>query len=72
MARARFRFDWEEQFSLALDPETARAYHDETLADEEYKKARFCSMCGPGFCPMALSQDLEVGETNVNSGETPS
>lgn len=72
MARARFRFDWEEQFSLALDPETARAYHDETLADEEYKKARFCSMCGPGFCPMALSQDLRAGETNVNSGETPS
>ena len=64
MARARFRFDWEEQFSLALDPETARTYHDETLADEEHKKARFCSMCGPGFCPMALSQGLTAGETN--------
>lgn len=70
MSNARFRFDWEEQFSLALDPETARAYHDETLADEAYKKARYCSMCGPGFCPMALSQDLGVDKTLV--GETSS
>jgi phosphomethylpyrimidine synthase len=55
LSRARFAFDWNEQFRLALDPETARAYHDETLPAEGYKTAAFCSMCGPKFCSMNLS-----------------
>ncbi|MCY0881923.1 MAG: phosphomethylpyrimidine synthase ThiC [Firmicutes bacterium] len=49
---ARFNFDWDEQFALALDPDTARRYHDETLADDYFKSAEFCSMCGPKYCPM--------------------
>ena len=56
LSRARFNFDWEEQFRLSLDPETARRMHDETLPDESYKTARFCSMCGPGFCSMNVTQ----------------
>jgi phosphomethylpyrimidine synthase len=55
LSRARFAFDWNEQFRLALDPETARAYHDETLPAEGYKTAAFCSMCGPKFCSMNVS-----------------
>ncbi|MBI2571293.1 MAG: phosphomethylpyrimidine synthase ThiC [Candidatus Schekmanbacteria bacterium] len=58
LSRARFAFDWERQFALSLDPETARAMHDETLPDESYKVARFCSMCGPKFCSMRISHDL--------------
>jgi phosphomethylpyrimidine synthase len=58
MSRARFRFDWNEQFRLALDPETARRMHDETLPAESFKTAEYCSMCGPKFCSMRLSQDL--------------
>lgn len=56
LSRARFAFDWQEQFQLALDPETARAYHDETLAADVYKTAKFCSMCGPLFCSMNTTQ----------------
>lgn len=52
LSRARFAFDWKRQFELAIDPELARAYHDETLADDYFKTAEFCSMCGPKFCPM--------------------
>src|SRR5271167_1085326 len=52
LSRARYRFDWKKQFELALDPETARAYHDETLPEEGFKDAAFCSMCGPKFCSM--------------------
>ena len=59
LSRARFNFDWEKQFELALDPETARAYHDETLPEEGYKSARFCSMCGPSYCSMNHSSTLE-------------
>jgi phosphomethylpyrimidine synthase len=55
LSRARFAFDWNEQFRLALDPETARRYHDQTLPAEGYKTAAFCSMCGPKFCSMNLS-----------------
>jgi phosphomethylpyrimidine synthase len=55
LSRARFAFDWNEQFRLALDPETARRYHDETLPAEGYKTAAFCSMCGPKFCSMNVS-----------------
>src|ERR1700736_4799773 len=52
LSRARFSFDWKRQFELSLDPETARAYHDETLPEEGFKDAAFCSMCGPKFCSM--------------------
>jgi phosphomethylpyrimidine synthase len=52
LSRARFNFDWKRQFELSLDPETARAYHDETLPEEGFKDAAFCSMCGPKFCSM--------------------
>jgi phosphomethylpyrimidine synthase len=55
LSRARFAFDWNEQFRLALDPDTARQYHDETLPAEGYKTAAFCSMCGPKFCSMNVS-----------------
>ncbi len=58
LSRARFDFRWEDQFNLALDPETARSYHDHTLPAPSSKKAHFCSMCGPKFCSMALSQKL--------------
>jgi phosphomethylpyrimidine synthase len=58
MSRARFEFRWEDQFNLALDPETARAYHDETLPKEAHKTAHFCSMCGPKFCSMKITQDV--------------
>jgi phosphomethylpyrimidine synthase len=56
---ARFLFDWKKQFELSLDPETARAMHDETLPDDYYKDAAFCSMCGPKFCSMNTTQVLE-------------
>jgi phosphomethylpyrimidine synthase len=59
LSRARFAFRWEDQFNLSLDPETARKYHDETLPKERYKSAHFCSMCGPSFCSMRISQDIE-------------
>jgi len=55
LSRARFAFDWNEQFRLSLDPDTARAMHDETLPAEGYKTAAFCSMCGPKFCSMNVS-----------------
>ncbi|MGE6224069.1 phosphomethylpyrimidine synthase ThiC [Aeromonas media] len=58
MSKARFEFRWEDQFNLALDPETARAYHDETLPQESGKVAHFCSMCGPKFCSMKITQDV--------------
>ena len=58
LSKARFTFDWNKQFELALDPETARRMHDETLPNEYFKTAEFCSMCGPKFCSMRISQDL--------------
>jgi phosphomethylpyrimidine synthase len=71
LSRARFAFDWNEQFRLSLDPETARAYHDETLPAEGYKTAAFCSMCGPKFCSMNASAHaiakLEPLSTTVTS-----
>src|SRR3982751_1637792 len=54
LSRARYRFDWNRQFELSLDPETARAMHDETLPEEGFKEAHFCSMCGPKFCSMNI------------------
>ncbi|MCW8091118.1 phosphomethylpyrimidine synthase ThiC [Alteromonas sp. ASW11-130] len=62
MSKARFEFRWEDQFNLALDPHTARAYHDETIPQESGKVAHFCSMCGPKFCSMKLSQEVRKGE----------
>jgi phosphomethylpyrimidine synthase len=60
LSRARYRFDWNKQFELSLDPETARAYHDETLPEEGFKDAHFCSMCGPKFCSMNISSKVET------------
>ena len=58
LSKARFEFRWEDQFNLALDPDTARAYHDETLPKQSGKVAHFCSMCGPKFCSMKISQEV--------------
>ena len=58
LSRARFAFDWNEQFRLSLDPETARAYHDETLPQDSFKDAHFCSMCGPKYCSMRITEDI--------------
>jgi phosphomethylpyrimidine synthase len=60
LSRARFEFRWEDQFNLALDPQLARAFHDETLPAAAAKTAHFCSMCGPKFCAMKISQDLKA------------
>ncbi|MBK3331584.1 phosphomethylpyrimidine synthase ThiC [Persephonella atlantica] len=59
MSKARYEFDWEKQFQLAIDPETARKYHDETLPQEGFKSAKFCSMCGPSFCAYKISQNVQ-------------
>ena len=60
VSRARFEFRWEDQFNLGLDPDTARSFHDETLPKDAHKVAHFCSMCGPKFCSMRITQDLRV------------
>ena len=65
MSRARYNFDWNRQFELALDPERARAYHDETLPEEAHKSAEFCSMCGPRFCAYKLSREVAEKYKNV-------
>jgi len=62
LSEARYAFDWREQFDLALDPERAREYHDQTLPGDNYKEARFCSMCGAEFCSMRIDQDAREGE----------
>ncbi len=62
LSYARFLFDWNKQFELSLDPEAARAMHDETLADDFYKEAKFCSMCGPKFCSMNVTQLAEAND----------
>ncbi len=59
LSRARFAFDWKEQFRLALDPDRARSLHDESLPDEYFKSAEFCAMCGPKFCSMHLTREIE-------------
>jgi phosphomethylpyrimidine synthase len=59
LSYARYKFDWEKQFALSLDPETARSMHDETLPDDHYKEAAFCSMCGPKFCSMNYSSKVD-------------
>ncbi|MFD1912968.1 phosphomethylpyrimidine synthase ThiC [Halodurantibacterium flavum] len=60
LSRARFEFRWEDQFNLSLDPDTARAFHDQTLPKEAHKVAHFCSMCGPKFCSMRISHDIRA------------
>ena len=60
ISRARFEFRWQDQFNLSLDPDTARRFHDETLPKEAHKVAHFCSMCGPKFCSMRITQDLRA------------
>ena len=66
LSKARFLFDWKRQFELALDPETAKRMHDETLPDDYFKEAAFCSMCGPSFCSMNISQELTtLGQENL-------
>ncbi len=62
LSYARFLFDWDKQFDLSLDPQTARAMHDETLPDDFYKEAKFCSMCGPKFCSMNQTQIAEAND----------
>lgn len=59
LSKARFEFRWEDQFNLSLDPDTARAFHDETLPAEPAKSAHFCSMCGPKFCSMRISHEVQ-------------
>ncbi|MEJ7714190.1 MAG: phosphomethylpyrimidine synthase ThiC [Thermoleophilaceae bacterium] len=59
LSQARFSFDWRRQFELSLDPETAQAMHDETLTDDYFKTAEFCSMCGPKYCPMHNFKDID-------------
>ena len=58
LSKARFEFRWEDQFNLSLDPDTAREFHDETLPAEGAKVAHFCSMCGPNFCSMKITQEV--------------
>jgi phosphomethylpyrimidine synthase len=71
LSRARFEFRWEDQFNLSLDPETARSMHDETLPAEGAKLAHFCSMCGPKFCSMQITQELRaMAEAQGMSAET--
>ena len=69
LSYARFLFDWNKQFELSLDPETARAMHDENLPDDFYKEAKFCSMCGPKFCSMNYSQKVDDYNRSVHGVE---
>ena len=66
LSKARFEFRWEDQFNLSLDPDTARAYHDETLPKQSMKVAHFCSMCGPHFCSMKITQDVREYAAKLN------
>jgi len=69
LSRARFEFRWVDQFNLSLDPDTARSYHDETLPKEAHKVAHFCSMCGPKFCSMKITQDVRDYAASLNDKE---
>jgi phosphomethylpyrimidine synthase len=69
ISKARFEFRWEDQFNLSMDPDTAREYHDETLPAEGAKTAHFCSMCGPHFCSMKISQDIRDADQGAPRGE---
>lgn len=63
LSKARFEFDWNEQFRLSLDPETAQRFHDETLPQDTFKSAHFCSMCGPKYCSMKITEDIRAMES---------
>jgi phosphomethylpyrimidine synthase len=69
LSRARFDFRWEDQFNLSLDPDTATAFHDKTMPREAHKSAHFCSMCGPKFCSMKISQDVRDAAALLNDRE---
>jgi phosphomethylpyrimidine synthase len=66
LSKARFEFRWDDQFNLSLDPDTARMYHDETLPKQSMKVAHFCSMCGPHFCSMKITQDVRDYAAKLN------
>jgi len=70
LSKARFEFRWEDQFNLSLDPDTARAFHDETLPQEGAKVAHFCSMCGPQFCSMKITEDVRAYAAKIGASET--
>ncbi len=67
LSEARYEFDWRRQFDLALDPERAQEYHDQTLPGDNYKEARFCSMCGVEFCSMRIDQDARGGDGDMSA-----
>jgi phosphomethylpyrimidine synthase len=69
LSKARFEFRWEDQFNLALDPDTARAYHDATLPQDGAKTAHFCSMCGPHFCSMKITEDVRAYAAKIGADE---
>jgi phosphomethylpyrimidine synthase len=70
MSRARFDFRWQDQFDIGLDPDTARKYHDETMPKEAHKLAHFCSMCGPKFCSMKITQEVRDFAAKQNQDST--
>jgi phosphomethylpyrimidine synthase len=73
ISKARFAFDWDRQFQLALDPDTARKYHDEALPDDGSKNAHYCSMCGPKYCSMRITEELQqAGAKTVDLKSTSS
>jgi phosphomethylpyrimidine synthase len=71
LSKARFEFRWEDQFNLGLDPDKARDFHDETMPKDAHKSAHFCSMCGPNFCSMKITQDVRdyAASLGVAEGE---
>ncbi len=72
LSKARFEFRWDDQFNLALDPDTAREFHDETLPKDAHKSAHFCSMCGPKFCSMKITQNVRAYAKGLNAKENGS
>ncbi len=70
LSKARFEFRWDDQFNLGIDPEKAKEFHDETLPKEAHKSAHFCSMCGPKFCSMKITQDVRDYATEHGTGES--
>lgn len=69
LSKARFEFRWDDQFNLSLDPDTARSMHDETLPKEAHKSAHFCSMCGPKFCSMKITQNVRDYAQNQHNAK---
>ncbi|MEK6615015.1 MAG: phosphomethylpyrimidine synthase ThiC, partial [Bacteroidota bacterium] len=69
LSKARFEFRWQDQFNLSLDPDTAKEFHDETLPQDGAKTAHFCSMCGPHFCSMKITQDVREYAEKIGLAE---